>query len=222
VKAQRKTLFGFEGAFCQDLYKIHDLNNNMENVQLGTGLGGIRIRHEIRNNTIAETGILFKPYLQGFTFSNNPIYGITNAFNAVLIPLRFGYKIKMIGKYFLVPAAGFTFGINVSPGLASGTGRGKFVSGGTTAEYYYDENNNITRGFIMAQPSIAIERTVFGNILASISASRAFGFNKVHHLDVTYTINNSASMNGKAVSRGDYWSWGLALMYPISNLWQKD
>jgi len=139
----------------------------------------------------------------------------------VITSLELGCRIKLVRQFSLVPAAGITVGVNISPEVASGGGSGKIVSNGNTIEYDFDENDNVERTFVMVHPSITIERALLNTFVLEIRVSRPFGFNRANQLDIRYTINSSSPITAKAVNRGDYWSLGLAFKYPISNFWRK-
>lgn len=221
AQAQQNTFLSVEGAFCRDLYGIEDNGHFLVTVPLNTALWGISVLQEIDSRAFVEVGVFSKSYWEGFGFRNIPVYGTNDAFNAVIIPLKFGYRINLPWQFSLVPSAGISMGINTSPELASGGGSGNIVSNGNTIEYTFEENDDVVRTFFMAHPSITIERTLLGTFVLGISVSRAFGFNQANRLDIRYTINNASSIAATAVNRGDYWSAGLALRYPVNNLWRK-
>ena len=221
ASAQHHTFLSIQGAFCRDLYRIEDNGNFLVTVPLNTGLWGISILQEINSRAFAEIGVISKSYWEGFGFRNIRVYGTSDAFNAVMVSLKFGYRLKLVRQFSLVPAVGIAVGINTSPEVASGGGSGKIVSNGNTIEYDFDENDDVARTFFMAHPSIAIEGTLLGTLVLAIYASRPIGFNKANQLDISYTINSSSPITAKAVNRGDYWSAGLALRFPVSNLWRK-
>lgn len=219
--AQQNTFLGLEGAFCRDLYIIEDNGNILVGVPLNTALWGINLMHEINGRAFAEIGLFSKSYWEGFGFRNIPVYGTNDAFNAVMASLKLGYRFKLVRQFSLVPAVGITVGVNTSTQLASGGGSGKIVSNGNTIEYDFDENDNVARTFVMAHPSVTIETALLNTFVLGICVSRPFGFNRANQLDISYTINNSSPITAKAVNRGDYWSVGLSLKYPISNFWRK-
>ena len=215
------TYLGIEGAHTNDLFTVMDNGNSLRTVPLPNVLGGISIRREINTRLFLETGLLVKPYWQGFGFKNIAVYNTTLSFDAWLIPLRVGYKIKFVKGFFLVPTAGVTLGINPSVSLAGGYGHGTLRSGSTTIEYDYEDNEDVNRYFILAQPSISLEKEIFKTLLLCIYVNRGFGFNKVTQLDISYSVNNSAPISGRGQTNGDYWSYGLRLKYPISKIWMK-
>lgn len=220
--AQKHTYVGLEGALCNDIYVLSDEGSSLERVPLGTGLWGLNVRQEIDKRIFAEVSVLAKAYWEGFRFKMVPVWGSNQAFVALLIPAKVGYKIYVGRSFHLVPAAGITLGVNTAPDIGAGGGRGAIRSAKWSIEYTYNETNLSRRYFLMVQPSLSIERAVLKVLVASLSFSRPIGFTRVNDFDIDYTINGSATISGKGTSRGDYWSVGLALKYRISNLWKKN
>lgn len=220
VFSQRKTFFGFEGAVANDLYKIEDSSNGLVSARLITGLWGINVRQELNNKVFLEMGVFSKMYWDAVAF-NPYLYGASTSFNALLIPARFVYSIKLSKKisFLLMPAV--TLGINLDAYLASGRGWGTTTLNGFVIEYHYEENEDVSRCFLLLSPGLGIERKFFNTVLLSLYAVRNFGFTKVKQLDIHYTIDGSAPVSAKEISYGEYWSVGLSLKYPISNIWQK-
>ena len=213
--AQRNTYLGLQGALCNDIYVLSDQGSSLDNVPLGTGLWGLNIRQEIDERVFIEISVLAKAYWEGFGFKMVPVWGSNQAFVALLIPATLGYKIYVGRSFHVVPAAGITLGVNTAPDIGAGGGRGIIRSDKWSIEYIYNETNLTRRYFFMVQPSLAIERAVFKVLVASLIFSRPIGFTRVNDFDIDYTINGSATISGKATSRGDYWSVGLALKYRL-------
>ena len=220
--AQEHTYLGLEGALCNDIYVLSDEGSSLERVPLGTALWGLNIRQDIDKRVFAEVSVLAKAYWEGFRFKMVPVWGSNQAFVALLIPAKVGYKIQIGRSFHVVSSAAITLGINTAPDIGAGGGRGAIRSDKWSIEYTYNETNLTRRYFLMVQPSLAIERAVFKVLVASLTFSRPIGFTIVNDFDIDYTINGSATSSGKATSRGDYWSLGLALRYRISNLWKKN
>lgn len=220
--AQEQTYLGLEGALCNDIYVLSDEGSSLEKVPLSTGLWGVNIRQEIDKRVFVEVSVLTKAYWEGFRFKMVPVWGSNQAFVALLIPATVGYKIHVGRSFHVVPAAGITLGVNTAPDIGAGGGRGAIRSDKWSIEYTYNETNLTRRYFLMVQPSLAIERAIFKVLVASLSFSRPIGFTRVNDFDINYTVNGSATISGKAISRGDYWSVGLGLEYRISDFWKKN
>lgn len=221
VSSQNKTYFGMEAAITNDIYKIEDNGSNLKTVTIISGLWGFTIRQDINSYLFSETGLIKKYYYEGFGFKNYTLYSTTNAIDAWLIPFRLGGKINLFKeKIYIVPVVGYSFCINSDYG-SNGFGSGWVRTSRDSVLYHYSDNTSLTRNFSLLQTGLGIEFKVLKSVILSISVNHYTGFKKVVQLDINYTTNNSPPMTGEAYSKGEFWSVGVGLKYPISNFWKK-
>lgn len=219
VFAQRKTFLGLEGSIANDLYEVEDNGYGLESVPLYTNAWGISIRQELNNKLFLEVGILTKTYWLSAAF--NPEFYVYHAScKTLLIPVRLGYSIKLSKNIFLLLMPGVVLGINRDDHLDSGTSW--LIEGNSRTDFSYEENEEVSKYFMLLNPTIGIEQKFFkGTVPLSLFLVRNFGFTKMQQLDITYSTNGSAPVSAKEISYGEFWSLGLSLKYPISNIWQK-
>lgn len=222
VIGQNKTYFGMEAAINHDIYEITDNGNNLKSIPLITELWGFNLRQDI-HNIFLETGLIRKYYDQGFGFHSMDGYGSTNAIDAWIIPLRLGTKINIYkDEIYFVPIIGYSFCINSDYGSYEyGYGSGFQKSGSDSISYNYSDNVSLTKSFSLLQTGLGFEFKVFKTAILSVSTNYFTGFKKTVELDINYKTNNSATTAGKAVSKGEFWSFGVGLKYPISDFWIK-
>jgi len=217
---QNKTYFGMEAAMTNDIYEITDNGNNLKSVPLVTGLWGFNLRQDI-HNIFLETGLIRKYYDEGFGFHSMDGYGSSNAIDAWIIPLRLGTKINLCkDKIYFVPIIGYSFCINSDYG-SYGYGSGSQKSGSDSISYNYSDNVSLTKNFSLLQTGLGFEFKLFKTAILSVSTNYYTGFKKTVQLDINYKTNNSATTTGKAFSKGEFWSFGVGLKYPISDFWTK-
>ncbi len=218
--AQNKTYFGFEFAVSNDLFKITDSGDHLISVPLYNVIGGFNLRQEINKHIFIETGVILKPYQQGFGFKTIPYYTSTSSESSWLIPLRFGLNVNLHKeKMYLVPIIGYTFGINPQSGIS---GHGTAISSTTTINYNYTGSSYSSPHFSLLQTGVGFEFKISNTLLFAISGNYYIGFNKITQLDIIYSVNNDAPVSGTAVSKGEFWCVSTGLKYPISNFWNRD
>ncbi len=219
VLGQLNTYIGIEVARTIDLYKIEEDSNSLMAVRLINPIGGINIRQEISKKFFFEVGVIRKDYMQGFSFVNINGYVYYPSFKSWLVPVKLGYRIALPKQFFITTNAGFTLSLN-----SDYPNRVINSWARSTPNYYqysYTRNAAVPRSFFLMQPSIGIERKFFNVLLISIYGTRSFGFNDINQLDISYTVNNSTPITGKAISNGGFSSYGISIKYPISNFWQS-
>lgn len=221
VNGQNKTYLGFEVAVANDIYKIKDNGDYLKTIPLLNGQWGFNLRQEINKNLFIETGLMVKFYQEGFGLKTIPYNSSGSDENSWLIPVRFGLNVNLYKrKIHFVPVIGYSFGIDTPYGYGLGYGTSK--SSTTVINYNYTENPNSSRYFSLLQTGIGLEFKFLKALIFSISANYYSGFNKITQLDIRYTVNNSTTMTGAAISKGEFWCIGTGLKYPISNFWTKE
>ena len=223
---QKKTYIGIEGSIANDRVTIEDNGNELKHVPLLAPLVGINFRHEIYKNLFVEAGLLYKPYDEGMGFKLDRGYSTGTGFNSWIIPLRIGTSIKLFeGIINLVPVIGYSFCRNQDYGYDS------VYAPGSSWGYIKTQQNSIAysgattynnKTFSLVQTGLGIEVKLFRTVNLNFSANYYLGLNKVYQQDVLYNINNSPDQSAKMVSKGQFWSVGVKLQYPISNLWQSN
>ena len=218
---QGKTYLGFEVSMANDLFTISDKGDYLKNVPLYNGTWGFNLRQEVGKIFFVESGFLVKFYQQGFGFKTIPYYGSSSGDPSWLIPARLGLNVNLLQeKVYLTPVVGYSFGINPlyrSYGLGYGTSK----SSTTSIVYSYTETPNSSRYFSLFQVGLGIEFKLFRTLRLSTLANYYSGLNKVNQLNIAYTVNNSTAATGIATSKGQFWSIGVGLKYPISNFWNR-
>lgn len=221
VFGQNKTYVGAEIGIINDIYEIADNGNALKKVPLVNGIWGFNLRQDVNSYLFLETGLVRKYYSEGVGFKNFSSSTSTNAINAWMIPLKLGTKINLYKeKFYLTPVIGYSYCINSSYG-AYGYGGGYIQKSSDSVSFTYTNTKDLARHFSLLQTGIGFEFKLFKSALLSISTNYFTGFKKVVELDVNYSFNNSPYVNGKIFSKGEFWSLGIGLRYPIIN-WGKN
>ncbi len=181
-------------------------------------MGGINIRQEISKKFFFEIGLIRKDYMRGFSFVNIDGYAYYPSFKSWLVPVQLGYRIALTKQIFITTNAGFTLSLNSDYPNRVINGWVRYTP---SHEYSYSRNAEVPRSFFLMQPSIGIERKFFNVLLLSIYGTRSFGFTDINQLDISYTVNNSTPISGKAISNGGFSGYGISLKYPINKLLAK-
>ena len=210
-----------EAAVTNDRYTLVDNGGALKSPRLIGAQLGITVRQEI-NHIFLETGLLKKYYFNAVAFRGADVYGINNAFNAWLIPLRFGTKINLYKeKLLLVPMVGYSFCIDSDYGHDS-AGRGETRSNSSTATFTYQGNNSVAKHFPLLQTGIGLECKLFSSMLLTLSSNYYTGLKKVYEMDIQYTIDGGAPVEATAISKGDFFNVSVGVKYSISSLWGKN
>ena len=223
---QKKAYIGIEGSIANDRVRIEkDNGGELKHVPLLAPLVGINFRQEICKNLFAEVGLLYKPYDEGMGFKLEPGYSTGTGFNSWIIAPRIGTSIKLFeGIISLVPVVGYSFCLNNDYGYDS-----VYAPGGSWG-YIRTQQDTITyssattynnKTFSLLQTGLGIGVKLFRTVNLNVSANYYIGLNKVYQLDVLYKVDNSITFSGKMVSKGQFWSVGIKLQYPVSKLWQS-
>ena len=69
--------------------------------------------------------------------------------------------------------------------------------------------------------NINLEYKFLKTAIISFNTNYYTGFKKVSQLNINYKLNNFPQLKGYAISKGEFWSFGFGLKYPISNFWKK-
>ena len=219
--SQRSTYIGAEAFVTNDIYTIKDNSNYLKTVPLLGGGFGIGVRQGLGRNSFVETGFNRKSYWRGVGFKGAFTYGNSSAFIAWIVPVRFGYRIKLVRNLYVVPVMGFSLGINRAPSyLGRGGGTSRTTQG--IIEYQYTEASGSSKIFTLINPMVNLELDLWRTIQLGIYAGRSFGLNQTDQLDITYTVNGSQPIKGSATSKGQYWCYGFSFKYKLSKLWKKE
>jgi hypothetical protein len=218
--AQKNTYFGVEGALTHDVYEYIDNGSLLKTPALITGYFGISIRQDISPTLFVETGLLRKPYDEGIAFKTSGGYSSGNAINCWLIPLRLATRINLNRqRLHLVPVIGYSLGINSDYGYGDGGVGGYEIAGQDTVHFAVYSKLSLRRTYPLLQTGLGVEFVLFRTLLASVSANYYTGFKNLIEQDISYT-HNSVPNTGKGLSKGEMASFGLALKYPVSQLWR--
>jgi hypothetical protein len=219
--AQNRTLIGIEGNLTSDYYKISDPGNEMKKVPIAGGLAGILVRQEIGKKIFLETGVMMKNYDEGIGFKKDFGYSTSTGFSAWVIPLRAGMVIPTGWKRLrLVPVIGYALGINRDFYYGAGGGAGTTTTNTHTVSYeYYNEYTNEV--FHLLQAGLGLQFRFFKRGNLTVSGNFYPGLTTVMEQDISYSIDNGPIQFATAEGRGRFWSIGLGIQYPISQLWKK-
>lgn len=220
--SQMKTYLGVEVAATHDVYDLVDHGDGLKNIPRISGLWGFTFRQDLNPFLFLEAGFLRKYYNEGIGLKVSSGYSETNAINAWYIPLRLGYRINVCKeKIVAVPLIGYSICINSDYGYGDGGGASMEQGLGYTASYNYISYYNLTKTFPLLQTGMGIEFQLLKTALLTVSANYYTGFKKVIALDINYTVNNSPQKTAHAFSKGENFSIGVDLKYPISKFWGK-
>ena len=221
---QKNTYIGVEGAVNNDVYEIIDNGSFLKKVPLITGYFGLNIRQELTPQVFLETGLLRKYYDEGIGFKNATGYTETNAINAWLIPLRLGWRINLLNlhkqKLYLVPVLGYVLGINSDYGYGDGGLGCSESTAHDTISYSVYSKLNLRKTFPLMQTGMGVEFVFVRTLLVHISANYYTGFKNLIEQNIDYTHNSEAS-TAVGLSKGEMFSFGLSVKYPISSLWKN-
>jgi hypothetical protein len=221
VLAQNKTYLGIELAATNDQLTIVDNGADLKSVPLVEGLWGFTIRQEFKHTFFVETGLIRKYYFEGFGFHGSDTYGTSSAFDAWIIPFRIGSRIDLYKRSIhLVPLIGYSLGINSDYGY-DGFGRGRQYRGDLMIVYEYT-SRSVSKNYFLMQAGLGLEFELFKILLLSISTNYYSGMKDVSRLDIAYTVGNSPTRTAKAVSSGDFLSFGTSIKFPVSYFWQHE
>jgi hypothetical protein len=82
------------------------------------------------------------------------------------------------------------------------------------------EKLSLRRSFPLLQTGLGAEFVLLRTALVSLSANYYTGFKNLIEQDIAYT-HNSTSHTATGLSKGEMLAFGLAVKYPVSNLWRK-
>ncbi|MDH5380410.1 MAG: hypothetical protein OEW75_06145 [Cyclobacteriaceae bacterium] len=220
--AQNKTWFGVESGFANDLYSLTDNGGYIKKAILDNAPFGLFVRQEFKKNFFFETGVIIKYYQEGYGLNIYPDWwGWSTSYSADpswIFPLRFGINIPIWkDRIEFSPMSGYVIGAYNS--FSSMYGNHSYDA--TTIEILMKENPNITRVISQIQMGGSFDITLFKELKFTIGASYYLGFNKIRHLDISYTVNNNNTYTGTFISKGSFWYVHTGLRYPVSNIWSK-
>jgi hypothetical protein len=220
ASAQRNTHFGVEAAVTHDVYDYIDKGSLLKTPALLSGYYGISIRQDLTSTLFLETGLLRKSYAEGIGFNTSSGYSSSEAIRGWLIPLRMGTRINLNKqKLYLVPVVGFSLGINSDYGYGDGGGGGYEMTAKDTVYYSVYSKLSLRRSFPLLQTGLGAEFVLLRTALVSLSANYYTGFKNLIEQDISYT-HNSRPNTATGLSKGDMLAFGLAVKYPVSNLFR--
>lgn len=215
ASAQTKTYFGLEASIFSDRSIIYDNGEWLESAIMTDPMGGGHVRQEVGKDFFWEAGVVVKPYWRGYNFKSFIVPVLSVNYFSWLIPLRAGKMIDLHhDKIFLVPVIGYSLGIQPQMQLRQSSGVRRF--NGNLITYADRENGNVSRQFSLVQAGVGVEFKFFRRLLWSINTNYYKGFNTITRIDITYSVNGGAPTTGTATAKGDFWSVGTALRYPIA------
>jgi hypothetical protein len=219
--AQKNTHFGVEAAVTHDVYEYIDKGATLKTPALLSGYYGISIRQDLSSTLFLETGLLRKSYAEGIGFNTSTGYSSSEAIRGWLIPFRMGTRINLNKqKLHLVPVIGYSLGINSDYGYGDGGGGGYEMTAKDTVHYTVYSKLSLQRTFPLLQTGLGAEFVLFRTALVSLSANYYTGFKNLIEQDIAYT-HNSISYTATGLSKGEMLAFGLAVKYPVSNLWRN-
>jgi hypothetical protein len=217
--AQKNTYIGGEGALNRDVYDIIDNGTLLKKVPLISGYFGLNIRQDLTPKVFVETGLLRKYYNEGIGFKVFGGFSEGDAINCWFIPFRLGTRINIHKhKIDLVPVIGYTLAINSDYGYGDGGMGGDIISGHDTIYYSVYSKLSLTRSFPLLQTGMGVEFILLRTVLVSVAANYYTGFKNVIEQNIQYT-HNSTTYTATGLSKGELVSFGVAVKYPISHLW---
>ena len=221
VFAQKNTYIGGEGAVNHDVYEIIDNGTLLKKVPLITGYFGFNIRQDLSPAVFLEVGLLRKYYNEGIGFKVFDSYTEDNAISGWFIPLRLGTRINIHKhKVYLVPIIGYTLGINSDYGYEDGGAGGQIINSQDTIYYSVYSKLSLTRTFPLLQTGMGVEFILLRTVLVSLAANYYTGFKNLIEQNIEYT-HNATTYTAKGLSKGEIVTFGVAMKYPISHLWNR-
>jgi Outer membrane protein beta-barrel domain len=227
VFSQKKTFIGVEGNLANDRLSIEDNGGQLQHVPLLAPLVGVTVRQDLSQHFFTEIGFFYKPYDEGIGFKvEDNGYETGTGFDSWIVPFRLGTYIKTHNKKIrLTPVIGYSICKNQDYGYdsvyAPGTGSWDYtITRSDSVAYSYSVTYN-NKTFSLLQIGLGIEIKLLKTLNLNFSANYYFGLNPVYEQDVLYRINGSPNQSAKMTSNGQFWSVGVGLQYPISNLWVK-
>lgn len=227
VFSQKKTFMGVEGNLANDRLSIEDNGKQLQHVPLLAPLVGVTIRQEINHYFFTEIGLFYKPYDEGIGFKvDHTGYATSTGFDSWIVPFRLGTYLQAHNKKIrLTPVIGYSICKNQDYGYdsvyAPGSGSWNYtITHSDSVAYDYSVTYN-NKTFSLIQTGIGIEIKLLKTLNLNFSANYYFGLNHVYQQDVLYRINGSSNQSAKMISKGQFWSIGVGLQYPISNSWMK-
>jgi hypothetical protein len=219
---QKTTYIGLEGALTHDVYEILHKGNGLKRIPIISGLWGVNIRQHISEQFFLQTGVIRKYYEEGIAFKKMDGYTGGDAMSAWFVPFSIGSSYKLLkNKIFISPVIGYVFCINSDYGYGNGGGGGIYENNdGTKITYQYISTYNL-KNFSLLQTGLSLELTMFKTGILAVSGNYYTGFKKLIGQDIAYKINNEPGQTGSAYSRGDVFSLGIEIKYPVSKHWSK-
>ena len=225
VSGQNRSYFGMEASITNDVFEITETGDDLKTGPQTGGLWGFNLRQDITSYFFIETGLIRKYYASGIGFKRPIDISFSGtSIDAWLIPLRLGTRVNLYKeKLYFVPVLGYSFCINTYYGYGSyGPSSGSAKTIDHSVSFSYTENTDLVKYFSLIQTGLGFEFILFKTVVLSVSTNYYTGFTKVIELnDITYTVDDSDSFTGESFSKGEFWSIGVGLKYPISNFWTK-
>ena len=225
VTAQKKnTWLGFEGALTRNYSMATDFGTNVKAKGIDAEIWGFHIRQDIKTDVFIETGFLRNNSTPGYYYKSIGdvgSYGIGHVIRTVQIPLRLGTRINIYKKkFYLVPVVGYAFGVVIHPEKLNVGIAGKTWSLNDTINYI-GSVKTLGHYYSLVQTGLGLECKVYKSILLSLAVNYYAGFQPVAQTEIYYHSNRQAYSTARVLSNGSYLSYGLALKFPISELWNK-
>ncbi|MEI6577586.1 MAG: outer membrane beta-barrel protein [Bacteroidota bacterium] len=228
VFGQKKTYFGVEGALNWDVWDATSEGSAFQTTPAISGNWGFTVGQELNNYLRIETGIIRKYYQESYTFNANPIEvtSLSTSLNSWNIPLRLKMNTNIYKqKIYLTTTIGYQYCINSDYGFYDPTpGEEGHFGGGSFDSISWNEveNTNLRHTFSLIEAGIGLEFIVLKKAHVDLSFSYLAGLNKIAESTINYQVNNEPYKNAKMINNGNFYSFGIGISYPISDLWQKE
>lgn len=214
--AQNKTYIGFESALTNDVFEMVDFSNELKQIPIIGGRLGVSVNKDLNDYVSFKIGFTFKRYKEGYGFSSNNGYAISDGVAAFCVPLSITTKLNLYkNKLFVAPIVGLAF--CGTPGYIGASG-GKFA-GNKDSVIFNSYNNSLKNRFILIQTGLSIEYVFKNKSSISISTSYYTGFSKISESTIYYRKNYERTVMSRGFSKGSFWDViGISYKVPVTKI----
>lgn len=222
--AQRNTYIGIENGSTFETNTFIDSNPSIGHPAYFQSEVGFTIGQELTKTVSLEIGIVEKFDASSsikIKHLNGSLTCGINGYNSLHFPIRLINNINLHNnRLFLNTIIGYNFCLNtdydkdVQSGLSSGGNQ-------TDTTSIIINTYTLTPSYSTIQAGLGLEYCFKNKMKLSFIASMQKGFKDVQISDYTYYNNSILEGTGKVINKGDYFSLGFKLQYPISNIFSK-
>jgi hypothetical protein len=212
---QHRYAIGVEGGFSDDKYRVSDRNGNLITIPCISGVAGINFRVNQDKKLFYEVAFLAKQYATGFALKQQSSNVSSDAFVALLIPVRAGYHLNFSDRLSLVPVAGISPAFKIS-GKEGITGSLYEKNDVAEVEWHFTTRPSDRNFYVLAQGGLGLEYIplLFSNLKFVVNTNYYYQWLKtVNALDIEYKINNGPSQQGNLYGKGRFLNFSVGVKY---------